>query len=103
MKAVWTDRAKARLRSIRDYIARNSPRVADDVARRLLERSRQLEVLARSGRQVPEYQRDDVRELLERPYRIIYVILAERIDVISVMHYRQLLPDDLQDLADESS
>ncbi|MCP5471945.1 MAG: type II toxin-antitoxin system RelE/ParE family toxin, partial [Sinobacteraceae bacterium] len=69
MKAVWTDRAKARLRSIRDYIARNSPRVADDVARRLLERSRQLEVLARSGRQVPEYQRDDVRELLERPYR----------------------------------
>jgi len=87
VKVVWTDRAKARLRSIRDYIARDSPRVADDVARRLLERSRQLEVLARSGRQVPEYQRDDVRELLERPYRIIYVILAERIDVISVMHY----------------
>ena len=103
MKVVWTDRAKARLRSIRDYIARDSPRVADDVARRLLERSRQLEVLARSGRQVPEYQRDDVRELLERPYRIIYVILSERIDVISVMHYRQLLPDDLQDLGDESS
>jgi hypothetical protein len=33
----------------------------------------------------------------------IYAILAERIDVISVMHYRQLLPDDLQDLSDESS
>jgi plasmid stabilization system protein ParE len=34
----------------------------------------------------------------ERPYRIIYRILPDRIDVISVMHYRQLLPEDLAKL-----
>jgi plasmid stabilization system protein ParE len=39
-----------------------------------------------------------VRELLERPYRIIYVVLPDRIDVIAVMHYRQLLPSDLEHL-----
>ena len=45
---------------------------------------------------MPEYQRHDVRELLERPYRILYRILPDRIDVITVMHYRQLLPSDLE-------
>jgi toxin ParE1/3/4 len=36
-----------------------------------------------------------VREILERPYRILYCIKQDRVDVITVMHYRQLLPDDL--------
>lgn len=102
MRVVWTDRAKVRLRKIRDYIAQDSPKAADDVVRRLVERSRQLESLARLGRQVPEYEHEDIRELLERPYRIIYVILAERIDVIAVMHYRQLLPGDLESLAGQA-
>jgi len=47
---------------------------------------------------VSEYDRDDIREVLDRPYRIIYRILPERIDVITVMHYRQLLPSDLTKL-----
>ena len=47
---------------------------------------------------MPEYQRDDMREILERPYRILYRIKSDRIDVITVMHYRQLLPDDLTQL-----
>ncbi len=98
MRVVWTDRAKARLRKIRDYIAQEAPQAADQVARGLLLRSRQIEVVPRSGRVVPEYARDDIRELLERPYRIIYAILPNRIDVIAVMHYRQLLPSDLEEL-----
>lgn len=51
-----------------------------------------------AGRAVPEYQREDVREILERPYRILYHIQRDRIDIITVMHYRQLLPDDLTQL-----
>lgn len=44
---------------------------------------------------MPEYAQPDLREVLGRPYRIIYRVGAERIDVITVMHYRELLPDDL--------
>ncbi|MDR3415256.1 MAG: type II toxin-antitoxin system RelE/ParE family toxin [Nevskia sp.] len=100
MKVVWTDRAKQRLWEIQAYIAQDAPRVAPKVVRRLVLRSRQLATLPRSGRVVPEYQRDDIRELLERPYRIIYLVLAEqrRIDVLTVRHYRQLLPGDLAEL-----
>jgi len=54
-----------------------------------------LEGLPHSGRAVPEYAQPDLREVLELLYRIIYRVGAERIDVITVMHYREMLPDDL--------
>ena len=95
MKVHWTDRAKHRLRLIHDYIAQDAPLVAPQVVERLISRSRQVGKAPYTGRQVPEYRREDLREVLERPYRIIYRIRAERIDVIAVMHYRQLLPSDL--------
>ena len=41
---------------------------------------------------------DDLRELLERPYRIIYRITPERIEILTVMHYRQLLPRQAETL-----
>ncbi|MEK7696899.1 MAG: type II toxin-antitoxin system RelE/ParE family toxin [Pseudomonadota bacterium] len=59
---------------------------------RLLARARQLTTAPLSGRQVPDYPRQGLRELLERPYRIIYRITTERIEILTVMHYRQLLP-----------
>lgn len=94
MKVYWTDRAKWRLKLIEDYIAKEDPGAAKSLIRRLLIRSQQISAHPRSGRQTPEYQREDIRELLEQPYRIIYCIKPTHIDVIAVMHYRQLLPGD---------
>ncbi|WP_273453810.1 type II toxin-antitoxin system RelE/ParE family toxin [Nevskia ramosa] len=54
MKVFWTDRAKARLREIHDYIAQDAPLAAPKVVRRLVQRSRQLAELPWSGRSVPE-------------------------------------------------
>lgn len=98
MNVHWTDRAKQRLKLIHDHIAKDAPIVAPSVIERLVRRSIQIGEFPHSGREVPEYQRDDVREILERPYRILYCIKLDRIDVITVMHYRQLLPDDLTQL-----
>jgi len=88
----WTPEALARLEDIEAYIANDAPIAAKEVIARLLERSRQLETAPLSGRAVPEYPREDLRELLERPYRIIYRITDARIEILTVMHYRQLLP-----------
>lgn len=98
MKVHWTDRAKQRLKLIHDHIAKDAPLVAPSVIERLVRRSLQIGEFPHSGREVPEYQREDVREILERPYRILYRIKRDRIDVITVMHHRQLLPDDLTQL-----
>lgn len=88
----WTPEAQARLEDIEAYIAKDAPLVAKDVVARLVARARQLETAPLSGRQVPDYPRDDLRELLERPYRLIYRLTAVRIEILTVMHYRQLLP-----------
>jgi plasmid stabilization system protein ParE len=100
MKVVWTDRALRRLHELHDYLSVNAPAFAGKIVRELVMKSRRLEQLPYSGRAVPEYERADVRELLARPYRIIYRVRAERnrVDVLSVRHYRQLLPSDLKKL-----
>ena len=62
------------------------------VAAKLLQRSRQLGEPPLSGRRLPEYPDDDLRELLERPWRIIYRVTPASVEIVTVRHYRQLLP-----------
>ena len=96
MNVVWTDSAKRRLRLIHEYIAQHAPAAADNVVRQILRRSRQIAEFPHSGRQVPELDHPNIREVLERPYRIIYLVRSDQIDVLTVMHARQLLPGDLE-------
>jgi plasmid stabilization system protein ParE len=39
-----------------------------------------------AGRTVPEFQVGQLREVFEHPYRIIYRIRPDRIDIIAVVH-----------------
>lgn len=41
---------------------------------------------ALSGRCVPEYDMEQIREVIEDPYRIIYYIKPDQIDIIAVLH-----------------
>ncbi len=50
-----------------------------------------------SGRMVPEYQVDDIRELIEKPYRIIYRVKKDQIDVLAIIHGARLLPTSFED------
>ena len=44
---------------------------------------------------VPEYEAPDIREVIERPYRIIYRVKAERVEVLAVVHGAQRFPSIL--------
>lgn len=81
------------MRGIRDYIGRQSP-YALRVARRLLDRADLLAEHPAAGRAVPEYDRPDVRELVEPPWRILYRYEAGAASayVLAVVHGRQRLP-----------
>ena len=93
----WTDNAVEHLVNIYEYIALNSPTFAKQMVDKITRRSAQIAAQPLSGRKVPEYDAKDVRELIERPYRIIYRIKQDRIDVLAVIHGARLLPDDIQD------
>ena len=62
---------------------------------RLTKRSEQIAAFPQSGRMVPEYQAPDIREVIERPYRIIYRIKQEQVDILAVVHGAQVLPPEV--------
>ncbi|MGA1826246.1 MAG: type II toxin-antitoxin system RelE/ParE family toxin, partial [bacterium] len=49
-------------------------------------RSQQISDYPLSGRRVPEYNIDQIREVIEGSYRIIYYIKPNQIDVLAVIH-----------------
>lgn len=102
MRVFWTPGARQRLKEIEAYIAKkSSPEIARDVATRLVRRTLTLEQPPLLGSRLMQYANADVRQLLERPYRLIFRVIADRIEIITVLHYHQLLPSDLQDLSAE--
>lgn len=75
------------LNEIADYIAKQSPKYADLVVDRIFDRTEILVEFPLSGRMVPELEIENVRELIEGNYRIIYEVKsASRIEILSVLH-----------------
>ena len=72
MKVLWTDSALAQLQAIHDYLAQTSPEYALRIVDRLTKRSIQIARFPFSGRMVPEFELNEVREVIEEPYRIVY-------------------------------
>jgi addiction module RelE/StbE family toxin len=95
MRVHWTQNAIEHLVNIYEYIALNSPTYANRMVDRITHRSEQIADQPLSGRKVPEYQTEDIRELIEKPYRIIFRIKANQIDVLAVIHGARLLPEEI--------
>ncbi len=88
----WSYKARTRLREIYAYIAKDSPLSATKMLDRLTRRGEHLVAEPRIDRRVPEYPEDDLREVLERPYRLIFQVSPGRIDILTIKHYQQRLP-----------
>lgn len=96
MKVRWTENALEHLVKIYEYIAVNSKTYASRMVDRITRRSAQIADFPYSGREVPEYEAENIRELIEHPYRIIYRIKSDQIDVLAVIHGARQLPDDVK-------
>ena len=94
MKVYWTENAIAHLAHIYEYIAINSEYYAKRTVDMITRRSEQIADCPFSGRKVPEFDADDLREIIVNPYRLIYRIKADYIDIIAVIHGAMLLPND---------
>ncbi len=102
MKLRWTRRARRDLVEIARYIERDKREAARRWVARLRQRARAVAELPRSGRRVPETARDDVREVLVRSYRIVYLIDAETVWILTVFEGHRLFPRGvIEELATE--
>jgi len=89
----WTHRAKDDLLSIGRFMARDHPAAARAFVVKLQARARRAAEYPRSGRVVPELRREDVREVFEGNYRIVYRITKASVDVLTVFEGHHLLPE----------
>lgn len=97
---LWTRTARRDLAAIIDDIAEDSPADAAAVLDRLERRAEALQNHPARGRPVPELCAVDVRhyrELVERPWRIIYRIQAHSVLVLAVLDSRRDLQSVLLD------
>jgi toxin ParE1/3/4 len=72
MKVYWTQNAIKHLTNIYEYIALNSPTYALRMVDRITQRSEQISTQPFSGRKVPEYEAEDIRELNETKIHILF-------------------------------
>ena len=92
MQIEWTDPALEDLENIRDYIAKDSPYYARNFIERIFDTTLRLEDFPKIGCPVPEAKgREDIRELIFQGYRIIHLLLTDRLQVLAVMHGSQNL------------
>ena len=98
-QVIWSPQALAELEAIGDFIAQASPEYAQMLVDGAFEAVQRLERFPRSGRMVPEIGDTDMREILYRGYRIMYVISGEEAKILTVYHSsRPFGPLDLSDV-----
>jgi toxin ParE1/3/4 len=85
---IWSEQARDDLQSIVLFIAQDNPIVAESFGYRLMSKVDVLAQFPQIGRVVPEENDETIREIILRPYRIIYKVLAEKqlIGIARVWH-----------------
>jgi toxin ParE1/3/4 len=87
----WSRRALQDLENIAEFIGRDSPTYAGTVIKKIVSQTRMLAQFPRTGRKVPEFDDENVRELIVYSYRIIYRLTGEGVLVAAVIHGRRML------------
>ncbi|OGW29803.1 MAG: hypothetical protein A2X59_09010 [Nitrospirae bacterium GWC2_42_7] len=91
----WSPRAASHFEDICEYIAKDSKYYATLFARKVLSIVKSIPQFPKSGRVVPEYNDEDLREKLYENYRIVYRIKEATIEIVAICHGSRLLENIL--------
>ncbi len=86
MHIEWTAPAVADLQDIVDYIARDSTIYAAAMAERIVRAGDRLAFFPKRGRVVREVGDQNIREIIIQPYRVLYRIKRDRVQILAVIH-----------------
>src|SRR5947207_7804819 len=91
----WTTEALDDIENIAQFIAKDSEHYAVIQSERFFEKVRILETHPLAGKIVPELKSENIRELIEGNYRIIYSIVSQnRIDILTIHHGKRLISNN---------
>jgi plasmid stabilization system protein ParE len=102
-EVVWAESALKHVEEIIAFVAGGSISRADKLQEKLLAAPEILVHTPRLGRRVPEFNIEELRELLVKPYRILYLLRDDTCFVVAVIHARRDLarafdPTEIDDL-----
>jgi len=101
VKVQWAPRVTEHVDEAMAYMGRVGADIAQAWLVRLFERVAALEQFPDAGRRVPELDRDDLREIIVGPYRVVYRRRPDIVEVVGVHHHaRDFLRAIVQGLAD---
>ena len=86
MKVAWSPLADEQVDDAVAYISADNPAAALVWLGRLLDRTKSLGTFPDSGRVVPELQREDIREIIVNPYRVMYRRKDDVVEIAAVRH-----------------
>jgi addiction module RelE/StbE family toxin len=92
-KLIWSPQALRDLEAIRDYVATDSPRYAALVVERIVQGVERLSGFPESGRVVPERNDPQLREVIVRPYRVVYRLRPGVVEIATVFRASRMFPD----------
>lgn len=88
----WTTQSIEDIRSIAEFIAKDSPKYANLQVDIFFSQAELLEVFPTAGRIVPEVSSKTLRELIIGNYRMVYEIInSKRLDILTIHHSSRLL------------
>jgi plasmid stabilization system protein ParE len=90
-RIVWSRRAAQDLDSIVEYIASDSPTYAGTVLKKIVNQTKTLARFPQAGRAIPEFDDENLRELIAYSYRIIYRLRDDEALIVAVIHGKRVL------------
>ena len=97
---VWTETAARDLERLAAYLWSDSPLRAGDIVDRIITRAESLHTSPFRGRMPPELETvgdRTWREVMEPPWRIVYKVGADRVEIHGVLDGRRSLQDILME------
>jgi plasmid stabilization system protein ParE len=94
MKLIWAPLSLQRIQEIADYIAADNVSAANVWIDSVFQKVDLLKKNPEIGRIVPELGRPDISELFHGNYRIIYLYTPRKISILTVRHFKQILPTE---------
>ncbi|MFZ1281254.1 MAG: type II toxin-antitoxin system RelE/ParE family toxin [Ignavibacteriaceae bacterium] len=91
MKIVWSPLSYEILENIYEFISDKDTVAAKKLINRIFERVESISKYPERGRKVPEINRNEIREIFESEYRIIYKIEPKKIIILTIRNFKQLL------------
>jgi len=82
----WSLTAGNDIQDIEDFIARDSILHAVTFIDRIVDSAETLLKNPRIGRIVPEFNREDLREVIFRNYRVVYLLQGDKVFILRVVH-----------------